>query len=893
MAFCCNALAQLNQTCTVSVLNRTVQVNPDGSWVLPNVPANIGQVKARATCASGAVTRSGESAFFTIGPNQAVNLPDIVLGAVTLPPESLTITPASPSLTSLGQSLQLTATARYPDSSVKNVTAATTGTSYTTSNAAIASIGTNGLVTATGSGTAVIQAIHDGTPAILAVRVSLTGDSDGDGIPDDVETAQGLDPKNSVDALEDPDRDGLNNRDEIARGTNRLNPDSDGDGLKDGDEVVRGSNPLLADTDGDLIPDGVEVSTGTNPLSRSSYDLRAAAASYQFTPVNFLLSTSSLFPSASQQLTFRVNLIDGKTTLNLTTKSTGTTYSSSNLQICNFGAEDGRVYAGIEGSCVITVTNSTLSVNVLGTVRAFTPGPLSFVTIPGVANNVDVAGNYAYVAAGAAGLVVVDVSDRQSPRIVATLDTPGSAEDVAVSGSYAYVADGPGGVAVVNIAVPDRPILLTQYSFPGAAVDIVVREHLIFSAHGTAGFCVLDHTNKLALPQQAAPCRQVGAGVVGIDYDSSRKIVVLAAGSLGLYVFNVTSLTNPIQVGALPGGNVLDLVLHGNYAFLADFSRSFTAVDLTSPSNPVLRGSTPQATGGLLRDVAVFGTLAFGADEFFVNDVPIIDISNPAAPTPRLLLPFRGYRDDNGTGIAVDAGWVYLTAIAGDSRLYIGQYTLPEDRAGVPPQVTLTSPQNGQTIVQGSTVRLVAAATDDVAVGTVSLLVAGQVVATRTGPPFEANYTFNSLGASNVTAIATDLGGNTGAASINVTVVPDPLTTVTGRVLDESSLPVAGALVTVLGQSTSTQVNGTFSIFGVPTSRGNIIAVATTLAGSGSSVPTPPVPSGTTNVGDIVIRGSSEWTLLLPTGQSPPPMIGPVVEYDPGSNRMMAFGGNV
>ena len=43
VAMLCPAMvAQLNQNCTVSVLNRTVQVNPDGSWVLPNIPANFG-----------------------------------------------------------------------------------------------------------------------------------------------------------------------------------------------------------------------------------------------------------------------------------------------------------------------------------------------------------------------------------------------------------------------------------------------------------------------------------------------------------------------------------------------------------------------------------------------------------------------------------------------------------------------------------------------------------------------------------------------------------------------------------------------------------------------------------------------------------------------------------
>src|SRR5438270_8978541 len=87
------ALAQLNQNCVVSVLNRTVQVNADGSWVLPNIPANFGQVKARATCVQNGLTTFGESDFFSVSPNTAVNLPTITLGNTTPIPMSLSITP--------------------------------------------------------------------------------------------------------------------------------------------------------------------------------------------------------------------------------------------------------------------------------------------------------------------------------------------------------------------------------------------------------------------------------------------------------------------------------------------------------------------------------------------------------------------------------------------------------------------------------------------------------------------------------------------------------------------------------------------------------------------------------------------------------------------------------
>ena len=40
----------LGAGCFVSALNRTVPVQQDGSWVLPNVPTNLGPVRVRATC---------------------------------------------------------------------------------------------------------------------------------------------------------------------------------------------------------------------------------------------------------------------------------------------------------------------------------------------------------------------------------------------------------------------------------------------------------------------------------------------------------------------------------------------------------------------------------------------------------------------------------------------------------------------------------------------------------------------------------------------------------------------------------------------------------------------------------------------------------------------------
>src|SRR5258708_24809194 len=96
--FAAPAFGQLNENCIVAVLNRTVPVNPDGTWVLPNVPANFGMVKARATCVQNGVTTFGESDFFSVTPNTAANLPPIIIGQTTPIPASVVIKPNSASL---------------------------------------------------------------------------------------------------------------------------------------------------------------------------------------------------------------------------------------------------------------------------------------------------------------------------------------------------------------------------------------------------------------------------------------------------------------------------------------------------------------------------------------------------------------------------------------------------------------------------------------------------------------------------------------------------------------------------------------------------------------------------------------------------------------------------
>ena len=88
-------------------------------------------------------------------------------------------------------------------------------------------------------------------------------DTDGDGLPDVLETNLGTDPTRA-----DTDGDGLTDGEEVlVLGTDPTRADTDGDGLLDGEELrVYGTDPLHPDTDGGGRPDGDEINTGRDPL---------------------------------------------------------------------------------------------------------------------------------------------------------------------------------------------------------------------------------------------------------------------------------------------------------------------------------------------------------------------------------------------------------------------------------------------------------------------------------------------------------------------------------------------------------------------------------------------------------------------------------------------------
>ncbi len=109
--------------------------------------------------------------------------------------------------------------------------------------------------------------------------------------------------------------------------------------------------------------------------------------------------------------------------------------------------------------------------------------------IGGAVQAVAVQDNYAYIGVGAR-LFILNVATPAQPSIVGQTDLlPGVVEDIVVSGTYAYVASGAGGLYITNISNPAVPTEVGFYDTPGYAYGVTIGEATPISPVETAADC--------------------------------------------------------------------------------------------------------------------------------------------------------------------------------------------------------------------------------------------------------------------------------------------------------------------------------------------------------------------------------------------------------------------
>lgn len=299
-------------------------------------------------------------------------------------------------------------------------------------------------------------------------------------------------------------------------------------------------------------------------------------------------------------------------------------------QPTGFAPGSGQALAALRmpaGGVVLALAAREAGLRVL---RADAQGHLSapaLLPLPGTASDVALSadGSRAFVAAGEAGVHLVEVSDPLAPRWIGTLTVARPAGAVEPVGALLAVADG-ARIVVLDPTRTDEDALIGIFDPLREGRRIIAQGEFVYVADVRSGLKIL---------WRAAPDRLVQ--VYGESRHPARDLWVegdlaYVVGSEGLRILNVGNRYRPLEIARLPlPGEPQGLAVAPPRAFVALGDEGIAVVDIENLSQPRLRRRISVVRGA--RAAALHqDTLYVAAGE---RGLAVID---PAAPGVETLL---------------------------------------------------------------------------------------------------------------------------------------------------------------------------------------------------------------------------------------------------------------
>lgn len=267
---------------------------------------------------------------------------------------------------------------------------------------------------------------------------------------------------------------------------------------------------------------------------------------------------------------------------------------------------------------------------------------------------------YAYLADTVGGFYVVDISNPQQPRVIGYSDLnirSRAIQKITVSGSYAYIASQSQQLQVVDIADKRNPHLVSSVSLSGCAYDVFVAGSVAYVAAGEAGLRVVDVSNPLR-PQE------LGSYVPSISGFSARAVsvsgaVAYLAGSNGVVVLDVSNPQQPREVAsAIVPGTGKQVSIAGGRVYVANGAKGVRIIDASDPGNIRETASFADEQNDAW-SIYPAGNYAYVANGYL--GLLILDVSSPAAPR----VAGRYWMPGAAMGIAISGSRVCVGGLAG------------------------------------------------------------------------------------------------------------------------------------------------------------------------------------------------------------------------------------
>ena len=183
------------------------------------------------------------------------------------------------------------------------------------------------------------------------------------------------------------------------------------------------------------------------------------------------------------------------------------------------------------------------------------------------------------------GLVVVDRSDPSNLRSITSRSMSGLG-GMTLANDRLYTTRHDGSLLVFDVTARQTPTLLTTIEAPGHPWTVVGNGDTLYTADNTEGVGVFDRSD----PDAPQYNKHVDIGSGAMDLAPTSEHLYVAAGSAGLIIMSTADPLNPVEVARVKTGSPLvDVSVSETTAWVVDHEAVW-AVDVSDPTNPIVIG---------------------------------------------------------------------------------------------------------------------------------------------------------------------------------------------------------------------------------------------------------------------------------------------------------------